>query len=78
MSLRGSGGELLRGAVTNYIQNMSDAHFPCHNDNIVDLWKMVLGEDPLSPDWANFLKFLAKIAQIFSNNFGQIALFTLN
>ena len=54
MSLRGSGGELLRGAVTNYIQNMSDAHFPCHNDNIVDLWKMVLGEDPLSPDWAIF------------------------
>ena len=44
MSLRGSGGELLRGAVTNYIQNLSDAHFPCHNNNVVDLWKMVLGK----------------------------------
>ena len=44
MSLRGSGGELLRGAVTNYIQNLSDAHFPCHDDNVVDLWKMVLGK----------------------------------
>ena len=44
MSLRGSGGDLLRGAVTNYIQNISDAHFPCHGDNVVDLWKMVLGE----------------------------------
>ena len=46
MSLRGSGGELLRGSVTNYIQNLSDAHFPCQNDNVVDLWKMVLGNDP--------------------------------
>jgi hypothetical protein len=44
MSLRGSGGDLLRCAVTNYIQNISDAHFPCHGDNVVDLWKMVLGE----------------------------------
>jgi hypothetical protein len=44
MSLRGSGGELLRGAVTNYIQNLSDAHFPCHDDNVVDLWKMILGK----------------------------------
>jgi hypothetical protein len=66
MSLRGTGGELLRGSVTSYIQvelgfffkcstnfslavstfqNLSEAHFPCHSDDVVlDIWKMVLGE----------------------------------
>ena len=45
MMLRGSAGELLRSAVTPFIQNMSEAHFPCHNDPpIIDLWKMIIGK----------------------------------
>ena len=44
MELRGSAGELLRSAVTPYIQNLSESHFPCHNDKIVDLWKMIIGK----------------------------------
>ena len=44
MMLRGSAGELLRSAVTPFIQNMSEAHFPCHQDPpIIDLWKMIIG-----------------------------------
>ena len=45
MELRGSAGELLRSAVTPYIQNLSESHFPCHNDKIVDLWKMIIGKN---------------------------------
>lgn len=45
MALRGSGGELLRGAVSTFIQHMSEAHFPCHKDQVVDLWKMILDEN---------------------------------
>ena len=45
MELRGSAGELLRSAVTPYIQNLSESHFPCHDDKIVDLWKMIIGEN---------------------------------
>jgi len=63
MSLRGSGGELLRGAVTNYIQNLSDAHFPCHNDNVVDLWKMVLGNKKVLPHISKILE-VAKISNL--------------
>ena len=44
MELRGSAGELLRSAVTPYIQNLSESHFPCHDDKIVDLWKMIIGK----------------------------------
>ena len=45
MMLRGSAGELLRSAVTPFIQNMSEAHFPCHKDPpIIDLWKMIIGK----------------------------------
>ena len=44
MMLRGSAGELLRSAVTPFIQNMSEARFPCHQDAaIIDLWKMIIG-----------------------------------
>ncbi len=43
MELRGSIGEILKGAVTSFIHNMSDAHFPCHDSDVVDLWKMILG-----------------------------------
>ena len=45
MELRGSAGELLRSAVTPYIQNLSESHFPCHDDKIVDLWKMIIGKN---------------------------------
>ena len=45
MMLRGSAGELLRSAVTPFIQNMSEARFPCHQDAaIIDLWKMIIGK----------------------------------
>ena len=47
MELRGSAGELLRSAVTPYIQNLSESHFPCHNDKIVDLWKMIIGKNTI-------------------------------
>ena len=45
MELRGSAGELLRSSVTPFIQNMSEARFPCHQDDaIIDLWKMIIGK----------------------------------
>ena len=43
MALRGSGGELLRCAVTRYIQNLAESEFPCHDEEIIDLWKIIIG-----------------------------------
>ena len=44
MELRGSAGELMRSAVTPYIQNLSEAKFPAHDKaDILDLWKMIIG-----------------------------------
>ena len=44
MELRGSAGELMRSAVTPYIQNLSEAKFPVHDKaDILDLWKMIIG-----------------------------------
>ena len=50
MELRGSAGELMRSAVTPYIQNLSEAKFPCHNDPILDLWKMIIDENLVHKD----------------------------
>ena len=44
LSLRTTGGDLLRQAVTSYIEHCSKAKFPCHGQDIVDLWKSILGE----------------------------------
>ena len=43
MELRGSAGEVLRGAVTVHIQNLAEAKFPCHEEEIIDLWKIIIG-----------------------------------
>ena len=45
MALRGSGGEIVRTAVTSFIANMAEAKFPCHNDqDVIELWKLSLGK----------------------------------
>ena len=51
MELRGSAGELMRSAVTPYIQNLSEAKFPCHEkSDILDLWKMIIDENLVHKD----------------------------
>ena len=51
MALRGSGGDIIRSAVTKFIQNLSEAHFPAHNDkDTLNLWKMTLDDNLPSMD----------------------------
>ena len=51
MELRGSAGELLRGAVTPYIQNLSESQFPCHDDmEVLDLWKIIIDDNLIHKD----------------------------
>ena len=51
MELRGSAGELMRSAVTPYIQNLSEAKFPAHDKaDILDLWKMIIDENLVHKD----------------------------
>lgn len=51
MALRGSGGEIVRTAVTSFIANMAEAKFPCHNDqDVIELWKLSLDDNLSSPD----------------------------
>ena len=51
MALRGSGGEIIRSAITNFIQNLSDAHFPAHGDKeTLNLWKITLDDNLSSTD----------------------------
>ena len=48
MALRGSGGEIVRTAVTCFISNMAEAKFPCHTDqDVIELWKISLGKREL-------------------------------
>ena len=45
MALRVTGGDLLRQAVTLYIQDCSIAKFPCHHDaEVVELWQAILSK----------------------------------
>ena len=51
MALRGSGGEIIRSAVTKFIHNLSEAHFPAHEDkDALNLWKMTLDDNLSSTD----------------------------
>ena len=51
MALRGSGGEIIRSAVTGFIQDLSEAHFPAHEDSeTLNLWKITLDENLSSTD----------------------------
>ena len=43
LSLRVTGGDLLRQAVTTYIDECSQAKFPVHGSDTVDLWQAILG-----------------------------------
>ena len=44
LSLRKSGGDLLRQAVTAFIEHCSRAKFPCHGQDVVQLWQAILGK----------------------------------
>ena len=51
MALRGSGGDIIRWAVTKFIHNLSEAHFPAHDDkDTLNLWKMTLDDNLSSTD----------------------------
>jgi len=51
MAMRGSGGEIVRTAVTSFIYNMAQAHFPAHTDHdVIELWKIALDETLSSAD----------------------------
>ncbi len=44
LSLRITGGDLLRQALASCIENLSLAHYPCHETDTVDLWQAILCE----------------------------------
>ena len=49
MALRGIGGELTRSALAAFIQDLAEAHFPCHkNQNVLDQWKIILGKKKIT------------------------------
>ena len=50
LALRSTGGDLLRQAVTAFIEQCSRGKFPCHGESTADLWQAVLDENLSSPD----------------------------
>lgn len=48
LSLRTTGGDLLRQAITTYIDQCAKAQFPAHEEGIVDLWQAILGKPGLT------------------------------
>eukprot|EP00095_Tigriopus_kingsejongensis_P012338 maker-scaffold198_size266703-snap-gene-0.21 protein:Tk12338 transcript:maker-scaffold198_size266703-snap-gene-0.21-mRNA-1 annotation:"tubulin-specific chaperone d" len=50
LSLRMTGGDLLRQAITSYISNCSLAKFPIHHDDTVHLWHAILAENLSNSD----------------------------
>ncbi len=71
MELRGSGGELLRSAVTPFIQNMAESKFPCHNEDVVDLWKMIIDDNLVHKDAVVQERAICAVAAFANEYFNQ-------